>query len=72
MEPQEKVYRSRKKMFIDNFIGGIAWSIGATVGLTIIVFVLSFSAEILFIPMVGDFVAEVTKFVLQKNPQLLR
>ena len=69
MEPHEKIYKNRKRIFIDNLIGGLAWAIGATMGLAIIGFVLS---KVGLVPIIGDFVSEITKYILQKNPQLLK
>lgn len=64
MEPQEKINRPRKKMLLDNFLGGIAWSFGVTIGgavtITIIAIVLS---NINYIPYIGDFVISITKYV---------
>lgn len=69
MEPHEKVYRSKGKIFVDNFTGGIAWGLGATVGFAIIGFLIS---KIDLVPIVGDFITNVNEYILQKNPQLLR
>lgn len=73
MEPHERVGRSRKKMVIDNFIGGISWSLGVFVGGTIVVSILIFAlSKVDLVPIIGDFVARVTENVLQKNSQLVK
>lgn len=72
MERYEQVDKKRKIIFIDNFIGGIAWALGATVGLSLIVAVLGLILKnSSVIPYVGNFVAGVIQFVITKNPNLL-
>jgi hypothetical protein len=74
MEPDEAVYKKRRhQIFIDNFLGGLAWALGATVGLAIIVTLLGFILKnINLVPFVGSFVTDVINFVISKNPQLLQ
>ena len=74
MEPHEAVNKKKKRqIFIDNFIGGIAWALGATIGLAIIVTVLGFILKnINLVPFIGNFVADVINFVISKRPELLR
>lgn len=73
MERHEKINRNRKDIFVNNFIGGIAWGLGATVGLAIILAVLSFFINQLNpLPIFGSFIANLLKPVLQSNPQLLK
>lgn len=70
-EPETRVYRGYKRMIFDNFIGGIAWALGATVGLAIVFTLLSVILKnVNLIPVIGGFVSQVTTFVLQNNPQL--
>lgn len=46
---------------------------GATIGLAIILAILGFVVKnINLVPIVGNFVSDVMKEVLQKNPQLLK
>lgn len=72
MERYERVDKKRKTIFIDNFIGGIAWALGATVGLSILVAVLTIILKNSnVIPYVGNFVAGIIQFVITKNPNLL-
>lgn len=73
MQPHEGVERSRKQIMINNFIGGITWAIGVFVGSTIVVAILVFVfSKVNLIPVVGNFVTQVTKNVLQNNSQLLK
>lgn len=68
MEPVEKVYRSRAKMLLDNFLGGIVWAVGVWVGTTVIIAVLIyFISRIDFIPIIGDFIAKITEHVAKEN-----
>lgn len=73
MQPAEKVERSRKQMALNNFIGGISWSIGVFIGGTIVVAILIFIfSKVDLIPVIGSFVSQVTKNVLQNNADLLK
>ena len=73
--PKDKsteIYHKRlHKILFDNFLGGIAWGLGVTIGAAIIIafggFILS---QVNLIPVIGSFVAEVVKFVQQSNPNL--
>jgi hypothetical protein len=72
MEKFEQVKASRAKIFVNNFVGGIGWALGATIGFALIVALLSIMLKnVNFIPFVGNFVADIIKFVVQKNPNLL-
>jgi hypothetical protein len=72
MENYEKTKGSRIQIFINNFIGGIAWALGATVGLALIVGILTLVLKnVNVIPVVGNFVGNVIQFIITKNPNLL-
>ena len=72
MEKHEQVNASHKRIFVNNFIGGIAWALGATVGLALIVAVLTLILKnVNVIPVVGSFVGNIIEFVITKNPNLL-
>lgn len=71
MEPHEKVYRSKKEIFIDNFIGGIAWAAGSMVGLAIMFAIVGYLlSRIDLVPILGDFLGNVMRDMVEKNPQL--
>ncbi|KKQ95136.1 MAG: hypothetical protein A3C27_00665 [Candidatus Levybacteria bacterium RIFCSPHIGHO2_02_FULL_39_36] len=73
MEPHEKIERTKRQIFINNFIGGIAWGLGATIGLAIVLTTLGLVvSKVNLIPVVGTFVSNILSFVLQNNPQLMR
>ena len=72
MEKHEQIHKTRRQIFFNNFLGGIAWGLGATLGvsivLTLVVFILS---KINFVPFVGNFASQVVNYVLISNPHLL-
>ncbi len=65
MEKYEQVsQRNRKQIFLNNFIGGIAWGLGATIGASILLAILGIVAgKINTVPLIGSFVSEVVVFV---------
>lgn len=71
MERHEEIHRSRKHIFFNNFLGGIAWGLGATVGVSIFLAILAFVvSQINLIPYVGEFVSSIASYVLKDNPNL--
>lgn len=71
MERHEEIHRSRKHIFFNNFLGGIAWGLGATVGVSIFLGILAFIlSKINVIPYVGEFVSGIASYVLKDNPNL--
>jgi len=73
MEAHERINRGKQEIFVNNFIGGIAWGLGATVGLAIILTLTGFLlGKIGLVPIIGDFIANVNEYILQNHPQLIR
>ncbi len=76
MEKFEKVHTGRGKIFLNNFLGGIAWGLGATIGVTIIVGIISYIVrQINLVPLLGDVATQITSIVLQNlqsTPYLLK
>ncbi len=73
MQPHENVKQSRKNLIINNFIGGLFWALGATVGLAIIVTILGLILQnINLVPFVGNFIADIINFIIDKRPDLVR
>jgi hypothetical protein len=71
-EPSEKIYRSRKEIFINNFIGGIAWGLGASIGLAILLATIGFIiSQINWVPIIGSIVSEASNQVLQKQLEMV-
>jgi hypothetical protein len=71
-QPYEKAsVLPKKDIIINNFLGGIFWALGATIGLALIFTILAFVAKhINFVPVIGSFVSQIINFVLSHNPNL--
>ncbi|HVZ11639.1 MAG TPA: DUF5665 domain-containing protein [Patescibacteria group bacterium] len=64
-EPKDKIYRPKSQIFVDNLIGGVAWAIGATFGVTIILALLGFVLKSFnWVPFVGGFIVEINKYLV--------
>lgn len=58
MEPFEKVERSKKSIIVNNFLGGIAWGLGATIGLTALLALIGFAvSRVDWVPVLGNVVS---------------
>lgn len=69
----EKVHNPLRKLLINNFLGGIAWSFGTVVGATVIVALFGLIiAKIDFVPIVGTFISRVIHFIALNNSNLLQ
>jgi hypothetical protein len=56
--------KSRRKRLLDKFLDGLASSIGSWVGTTIVVGILLFIvSKIDFVPIIGNFVAHLIKYI---------
>lgn len=70
-EKYNQVNRSKKEIFLNNLIGGVAWGVGATLGLALFVGLLGLIAGYIdFVPFVGDFISEIINYLVNKNPNL--
>lgn len=72
MQPHEKVSApvSKKQMMWNNFLGGLFWGIGTALGAILLLTVLGFLVSRLdFVPILGDFIAEITHTVKEKESQ---
>ncbi len=73
MERHEQISSSRKQIFFNNFLGGIAWALGATVGISAVAILLGIILKnINLVPYIGNFVSGILNYVLQNNPHLIR
>lgn len=55
---------------IDNFLGGIAWGLGLTLGVAIVISTLTFILRQLdVVPYVGNFVTQITTYVEEHTHQ---
>lgn len=60
----EAIYKSSKRIIIDNFFGGLAWGLGTVIGAGAIVAILAFLiSQVNFIPGIGSFVAQIIEAV---------
>lgn len=71
-QPYERASKlSKKEIVINNFLGGIAWALGATIGLALIFTILGIIAKnVNVVPVVGSFVSDIINFVMSHNPNL--
>jgi hypothetical protein len=71
-QPYEKSSKLRPhEIVFNNFIGGISWGLGATVGVALVFALLSLIAQnINFVPIIGSFVSDIINFILATNPHL--
>ena len=68
--PYNHVTHSLRRIIINNFMGGIAWGLGATIGLAIVLGILGvILGRINTIPLVGNFVIQIVKFVEENKFQ---
>jgi Na+-translocating ferredoxin:NAD+ oxidoreductase RnfA subunit len=62
---------SRNQIIINNFLGGISWGLGATVGLSLFFVLLSMiGKEVNLVPVVGSFASQVINYILATNHNL--
>lgn len=72
VQPFERGSKLRMHEIVtNNFMGGLAWGIGATVGLALFFAILTIIAKnINLVPVVGTFVSDIINFILATNPNL--
>ncbi len=59
------------EILFNNFVGGLSWGIGATVGVALFFAALTMIAQnINLVPVVGTFVSDIIDFILRTNPNL--
>lgn len=69
--PHEKVNDSLKVILLRNFLGGIAWAVGITIGFSLLIAALQLlGSYINVIPIVGAFISDIIDFVLSYNKNL--
>jgi len=70
-EKHLNINRTKKAIFTNNFIGGIAWGLGVTVGLSVFIGVLAFiGSRIDLVPVVGDFASKVINYIVISSGQI--
>lgn len=72
----DQVTHHIKNIIVNNFLGGLSWAVGVTVGFSLIIFILTtLLKNVNWIPFIGDFISNLTSYVLfnlQNNPQILK
>lgn len=69
----DNVTLSRRKIIVNNFLGGISWGLGTTIGLSIFLAAVGIIvSRIDLIPIIGDWVSQIINSTVSKNPALLR
>lgn len=70
-EPADRINRPLGKMMWHNFMGGIAWGLGVTLGLSILFGTLGYlGSKVDWVPVIGKFFSDVTKSIEQNRPQI--
>ena len=69
----DKVTLSRRQIIVNNFLGGISWGLGTTIGLSVFFAILGvIISRVDLIPIIGDWVSQILNSVLSKNPTFIR
>lgn len=70
-QPYTRVNDSKKEVLFNNFLGGIAWGLGVTIGLSIVLALLGIlSNAIGLIPFIGEFVKQIIEYIQQNSTQV--
>ncbi len=64
----DKVRESKKELFFNNLIGGIAWGLGATVGAAIILALMGvLLTKVNTVPVIGSYVENVLEYIAENQ-----
>lgn len=67
----EKVYRKKRDILFNNFLGGMSWAVGATIGLALVIILLGFvSKNVKVVPIAGSFLSDLVNELKVAAPQL--
>lgn len=67
-EPAHRIYRSRKDLFIDNLLGGIAWGFGGVIGATVVVAIIGIIiARLETTPLLGAYISSLLEEVQRQQ-----
>lgn len=62
---EQALEKDRKKIFVNNFLGGLAWALGSTIGLAIIATLFTFLlSKVDLIPIIGSYLVKLNTFML--------
>ena len=69
MQKYEQPRMTKKEIMTNNFLGGVFFGLGTTIGVSIILAILGFIAtKINLVPYVGNFISDILRYVLKNNP----
>lgn len=61
-DKSERIYKSRKRLILDNFMGGIAWSLGTFIGFGAVAVLIGYVfSQINLIPIIGSWISDIMK-----------
>lgn len=70
-QPYKKVEHPLHKIMVNNFVGGIFWALGITIGFSLLIALLGLlSKYINVVPFIGTFISDIIDFVLSYNRNL--
>ncbi len=73
MQPYEKVQLNKKQIIINNFLGGISWGVGATIGLAIFLAIVGFAiSKIDLVPVIGNIISAGIQQAVKNSPNFIR
>ncbi len=72
LQPYEKASQSSMHRIVSsNFVGGVAWALGVSIGFSLLIALVSlFAHYINFVPFIGKFISDILDFVLSYNKTL--
>lgn len=71
-ERYNHVKDNKKAIFFNNLLGGVAWGLGATIGLSIVLTVAGIIiSKVNTVPIVGDYVQSIANYIADKQETAL-
>ncbi|HXS14820.1 MAG TPA: DUF5665 domain-containing protein [Candidatus Saccharimonadales bacterium] len=65
---EKDIYKPRKDIILDNFLGGIAWGLGITLGAALILTSITIILRSLdVVPVIGNFAVQINHYI-QTHP----
>ncbi len=73
MQPYERAEKSKKQIIVNNFLGGVAWGIGATIGLAIFLAIVGFViSKVDLVPVIGNIISAGIQQAVKNSPNFIR